>query len=146
MILLLLAGLALADVVDNPPETCPPGSVGTTSHRGPRCAPLLCEDATCSEDLVCQNLRLCVVNSTFTVDSANPHEITESDVVGLCAEDGSCTEGTCTALDVCAEEGAAEGKLCGCAAGAEAPSGLLVLGAFALLRRRTVTKDGPSPR
>ena len=146
MMLLALTALALADVVSDPPEDCPPGSVGSTSHRGTRCAPLLCNDATCNDDLTCQNLSLCVVSSTFTVDTADPHEITELDVVGLCAEDGSCVEGTCTAQEVCAEEGAGESKLCGCASGAGAPSALLTLGAFAALRRRNAMKDRTSAR
>jgi hypothetical protein len=48
----LSARAALADAVMGPPEDCPPGSSGRSSHRGPFCAPTTCEtDADCERQM-----------------------------------------------------------------------------------------------
>ena len=72
---LLHGGVARADVVMPPPEDCPPGQVGTTSHGGPSCvreAPKNCAPgyrgevgggcvlAACSSDQECEGGRVCV--------------------------------------------------------------------------------------
>lgn len=135
MILLLFSALAIADVVDDPPEDCPAGSRGQTSHWGAWCEPDACADdpGQCAEGTTCQALNQCIVTHTYTVDTGDdPRELTYLEVVSLCAEDGSCAEGTCTAMTVCADEAEVPGgKTCGCAS--TSAGAIFGLGALALL-------------
>lgn len=65
---LLVPRLAAADAVPPPPDNCPPGARGTTSHSGTACEPIPCAtDADCRQNQpygepprVCRSTRLCI--------------------------------------------------------------------------------------
>lgn len=70
-----LAHPAHADVVQSPPDDCPAGSVGVTSHAGQWCAARPCtSDAECapppydrtSPRRICRELSLCVRSEQYT--------------------------------------------------------------------------------
>ena len=78
----LTARVALADVVMPPPDDCPPGQVGTTSHGGPSCtreAPQNCAPGYRGE-------------------------VGGSCVLAACSSDPECEAGTrCVQVDTCQE-------------------------------------------
>ena len=79
---LLPAGVAHADVVMPPPEDCPPGQVGTTSHGGPSCAR----------------------EAPKNCAPGYRGEIGGSCVLAACSSDPECEAGTrCLQVDACQE-------------------------------------------
>jgi MYXO-CTERM domain-containing protein len=108
---LLVARDSLADVVMPPPDDCPPGSVGHSSHLGPYCAPTTCNtDADCKNQgswhhrdkgrtLVCEDgLALCIEQKDFTRwrgrpdagKNMRPVAVSACDRGGACASPAVC--------------------------------------------------------
>lgn len=96
---------ALADAVMPPPDGCPSGAAGETSHNGPWCSPTTCAaDLDCPkstsawEKYVCREQPLCVEMRSETSQSgwswgkpitrAIAHS--ECDADGLCAAPSTC--------------------------------------------------------
>jgi MYXO-CTERM domain-containing protein len=79
-----------ADVVMPPPEDCPIGTVGTSSHGGPRCVPVYCPDAGgCPAGTFCQPHYYCAQDN-YGIE-----------ILGVCGEGETCAEGSCELIDVC---------------------------------------------
>lgn len=141
--LLLLSALALADVVDEPPTDCPPGSRGESAHSGSWCEADECEATSeCPEGQVCRELSLCVDTyeqecGGMTTPGEPPCTFTVHEAVGTCEEGEACERGVCQTAMRCAEP-EREGCL-GCTTG---PGALGWLGAaigaglLGVLRRR----------
>jgi MYXO-CTERM domain-containing protein len=108
---LLLAKASLADAVMPPPEGCPPGSIGHSSHLGPFCAPTTCNtDDDCKNQgswrdrdkgrtLVCEDRQaLCIEQKDFTrwrgrADAGKnlrPVAVAACDRGGVCASPAVC--------------------------------------------------------
>ena len=133
--LVLMAALAVsvvgfdarADVVEPPPEDCPPGTYADSNHGGPHCAAGYCPDAgACPEDMPCQPTDFCV-EETYVVTMSGA--FTLEAVVGACPDGQTCDAGVCQRLDVCYGEleglprsqvapNADDDGGCGCRAGA----------------------------
>ena len=101
-----LGGVASADVVSPPPESCPGGSTPNSCHGGPYCAVSGClNDGACKDGFTCQQLRLCI-GEVSCVGMWNPEwgdpPGPEDKVTGSCAEAQACGEGTCQIIAVCA--------------------------------------------
>ncbi|MBI4704413.1 MAG: hypothetical protein HY744_25185, partial [Deltaproteobacteria bacterium] len=98
------APAASADVVQEPPEQCPAGSTGDTSHCGPRCAPRICTDvAQCAAGELCQPRALCLTQMEcwpHYPEDAGPSY--QDKVEGPCPAQAPCAVGTCQTLKVCA--------------------------------------------
>lgn len=135
-LLLLLATLAHADVVNDPPADCPRGSRGTTSHIGEWCEPDDCTSSTtCEADQECSPVGLCVTTEEvgcggMQPDTGAPCTFIRHVVSGTCETQSDCKEGTCETADRCA----APKSACGCssvspvALGLGLLAGLLVAG------------------
>ena len=89
-----------ADYEAPPPPNCPAGSVPRTSHHGDAAcvpAPTTCADGQrCPDDIVCTPTRFCLAERHFGRARLDV-------IVGQCAADGSCAEGTCNIARRCAE-------------------------------------------
>jgi hypothetical protein len=150
---LLLPTLALADAIGPPPEKCPPGSVGVSSHEGDWCQPATCLlDTTCDDGAKCRpGVGLCVTHEVVPCGGLRPVEMepcttTRDEAHKPCAADADCAQGTCEVASRCVESWnplrikKTDGKEgCGCGRDS-APDGLgaaLLLGLLLLrLRRR----------
>jgi len=90
----LSATPAAADVVGPPPERCPPGSVGDTSHAGPTCTPITCTSALdCELGDVCVDFGLCVEmvdGWSHGYQFQMEHALTTCDEGGLCPPGATC--------------------------------------------------------
>lgn len=112
--LTLSARAALADVVMGPPEDCPPGSSGRSSHRGPFCAPTTCEtDADCERQMSyrdrdrgrkfeCKDqVSVCIEQKDFTSWRQRPSPVDAGKTM-LPVAVGACGRGaTCAGTAVC---------------------------------------------
>jgi hypothetical protein len=156
-LILLLAALllgapstALADAISGPPEDCPRGSEGTSSHAGEWCRPTTCtDDAACREDHRCQEaLGLCVGQEERWYGRWGGPEDQNTymtDVVyGACSSDADCGQGSCVVARRCAPSlsRVIQRKADGCfgCSTVGAPvgvglAGLLLLGLLTLRRR-----------
>ena len=106
---LLAAGLAAwspvahADAIDMPPDDCPTGAVGVSSHDGAYCQPSTCDPKTACRDegTLCQpDVGLCVEEQTVACggkrsDMDKPCSVTLRVAHGPCSRDSDCGEGTC---------------------------------------------------
>lgn len=138
--LIAVPSIALADVVDPEPPSCPPGSTPATAHSGPYCYPSgdCTSDSMCGAGSTCNPVMQCIETrgcGGLSFPDAEP--CTLEHVVGACAGDGSCAVGECRARSVCSG-GETDGG-CGCSApGAPrgfAASFVLMLVALFVLRR-----------
>jgi hypothetical protein len=127
-----------ADVVGPPPDECPDGSLGGSSHCGPYCSPDRCTgDDDCEGDTTCQEVPLCV---EVLECMSNGGPFTQEAVTDTCEGGGGCDdESTCQTLQVCAPPEvftSVQRAGCGCAApgrGAAGGAALAVLLAAALI-------------
>ena len=87
-----------ADMVQPPPENCPPGTHGASTHAGQYCMPRPCIGAgACGTGMTCGIRRLCVSERTYTNMTGSG---TVNAVEGAC-DDGLCVRGECKAMRVC---------------------------------------------
>jgi hypothetical protein len=145
--LTLWTATAHADVVDMPPEDCPPGSMGQTGHSGTWCEATACDGDGACEEGTCREYGLCVVVEERECggqqpDTAEPCTFTVHEALGPCDEPSDCDRGTCEVVDRCVRGGAFGAGGCGCA---QVPSGrvafgvgLVALAGAAWARRRGV--------
>jgi MYXO-CTERM domain-containing protein len=139
---LWMAGLALADVVNPPPEDCPSGAIGQSGHIGEWCAPHVCAERPCADDQTCETTGLCVVEEEVDcggmTDPNNPCTFLKREAFGACEVDADCDQGTCITDDYCVDEGkVGGGDLCGCSStGGASFVVLLALLPLGLRRRR----------
>ena len=148
LFLLLLSPIAAADVVSDPPEECPTGSQGTSSHSGTWCAERTCDDTEdCPEDSECLSTSVCLhVFETecggIGSDTGEPCTFEVREVLGDCESDDDCERGSCVTADRCATESqvAAEAEDCGgCSQTQKAGSVAALMGLLGLMglaRRR----------
>jgi hypothetical protein len=117
---LLATPAAQADVVEPPPDDCPAGTEGSSSHCGSYCWPQICVDSSdCTGGKTCQALALCLeqteCGSHWDPDAA-PVIINKAS--RSCASGAACASGTCETIDVCAEDQSGEAlevdQGCGC--------------------------------
>lgn len=132
IVLSLLPSIALADVVDPEPESCPPGSTPSTAHSGPYCRPTTecsadseCSAGTCMQVMQCIETRGC--GGLMEPDAA---PCTLEHVVGPCSE-GSCAVGECRARRVCSTGSTSDGG-CGCSTVGSGSSGPAPIALLAL--------------
>jgi MYXO-CTERM domain-containing protein len=93
--LLISTTIALADVVSGPPEDCPAGTWGASSHWGPYCTPARCPDSgECDDGKDCQSLGFCRIDLGTTAVVA---------VDGYCSDAADCRSGTCESHEVCVD-------------------------------------------
>jgi len=140
--LVLAGGVAHADAIGMPPEDCPDGTRGQSSHCGLHCDAALCaDDSECGDGELCVLMDLCVVELDC-MSGGGP--FTHESVEGHCGGGGSCDSGTCESLRVCSDPDAASAG-CGCrmegspGAASAAGVGLIMASTLALLlasRRR----------
>lgn len=120
----LLLGLwpdaARADAVFPPPDTCPPGSVPSTSHAGPHCRPAAeCVlSSMCGAGEACEAVGLCIedVPCGGRLPPGDAGVCTEPHVVGTCSPSGACSVGSCELRNVCVQPSSARSG-CACRAG-----------------------------
>jgi hypothetical protein len=105
----LSSSIASADAIEGPPENCPSGARGTSSHYGPMCTPDPCnDDAECQAQgmfprapgRVCRPSQFCVLERTIS------HPRGDTQLVqfeGPCGADGSCAIGQCRAAKYCVD-------------------------------------------
>jgi uncharacterized protein (TIGR03382 family) len=148
LIALLLPAVALADAVPGPPENCPRGATGTTSHEGTWCAPTTCaSDTDCWEGRCTQDIGLCVTSQQIPCGGRggwDPNcKVTQSIAHRTCRSDKDCATGTCEVASRCAMAwNPLRGRDVGCGGCSAAEAGLgglLTLGGMLLgllLRRR----------
>lgn len=94
LLALAVAWPAAADVVGPPPDHCPNGSIGDSSHAGPTCWPTVCTgNSDCDRGEVCVERALCVEpvqgwshGGQFTMD----HAVTSCDGSGVCPPGSTC--------------------------------------------------------
>lgn len=102
---LLLSMSAYADAIGPPPEDCPSGSTGRSSHAGRWCKPLPCVNDTCEADGTCETTGLCLLEASDCGGGRRPDTApctrTRREAVGLCRTDADCTEGTCVVDAYC---------------------------------------------
>ena len=133
---LCVPAVALADVVGNPPSTCPAGSVPDSNHAGGYCAVTQCLTAgTCEEGAKCEEQGVCVVTRT---GESLEGSFTFDDVVGICELPSDCdSDARCLIEDRCVLKSG-----CGCQsmswAAANSMAGLLVLIGLVARRRDAV--------
>ena len=99
-------GVAHADAIEGPPEDCPAGSTGTSSHTDTYCMPSSCpDDAFCTapsdrgteRELFCTaNVGLCIESRTAMPggrfpDGVAPTPITYEVARAACTTDADCT-------------------------------------------------------
>ena len=144
-----LSPVAFADAVMDPPEECPVGSEGVSSHAGEWCAEQTCDvDTTCPEGTECLSTSVCLdvyeeACGGMQIDTGEPCTIEVREVLGACETDDDCDRGSCVTADRCASEDAiaAEGtESCEGCSHAQIGGGTALLlacvGLFGLLRRR----------
>ena len=157
--LLFSLQFALADVVNMPPEDCPPGAVGTSGHTGEWCRPDSCEsDEDCGGGDSCIEVSMCLTISEESCGGMMPETgtctFTKTEVHGICESENSCSQGDCQVVMACAnpdelventaepsapeENQEKEASSCGNCAAASADMGLgmLLLIAMAVVWRR----------
>jgi MYXO-CTERM domain-containing protein len=153
---LLGAPAAYADAVPQAPETCPPGTIGQSSHAGPFCRVTTCStDADCErwsarKQYVCRRVAPVCVGE---MDVSAPHmrvpdagRGTTKVADAACGPGGTCSPGwTCETASRCVDAdgpaaagpsgGTGTGKSgCGCRVGAEQGGDVVAaIGAGALL-------------
>jgi len=127
---LFCAAPAWADAVMPPPNSCPAGSTGVSSHGGPHCQPTTCEStAECTEGGTCGTQGLCIetregssMGGPFTFEAA----------VDVCFDASDCNEDAeCVVADRCVKHSG-----CYCDATTFSAAGL-VLGPLLLLTLAT---------
>ncbi len=105
----LSSSVAFADAIEGPPENCPSGALGTSSHYGPMCSPDLCnDDAECQAQgmfprppgRVCRPSQFCVLERTISHPRGDTH-LTQFE--GPCGADGTCAIGQCRAAKYCVD-------------------------------------------
>ncbi len=137
-----LATVARADVVENPPASCPAGSTPRTSHSGPFCAPT--EECTaggvCPGGGGCTTIRQCIeTRGCGGMSFPDSAPCTLEHVTGLCGSDGSCASGVCRDRSVCPAPGTPSSSGCSCRAAPSASSAswlAIALGLTVLATRR----------
>lgn len=149
-ILLVIPASARADAVAAPPDDCPVGALGETSHAGTWCAPTTCtSDATCEAQhggwggevrtLVCRPAGLCVRSEQYDPGGLRAEgevvRLTRTVVEGACGGDADCTgSARCEVTPRCVSpslpELVAHRAGCGCAI---APRSRSVAGVLLLL-------------
>ena len=155
LLALLLPTAAFADAIGPPPEECPPGSVGQSSHEGQWCEPATCIlDTSCDKGAKCRpGVGLCVTHEVVPCGGLYPVEMepcttTIDEAHRPCASDADCGQGTCEVARRCVAgwnplaklnpPGSGSKKGCGCGRDS-APGGFgaaLLLGLLLLLRLR----------
>ena len=159
--MMLLPTLAFADAIGPPPEKCPPGSVGTSSHEGDWCQPGTCStDGHCPDNASCKpDVGLCVTHDEVPCGGLYPRDMepctTTLDVAhDACATNADCSEGTCEIAHRCVpswnplrgitKKAPTSGSKQGCGCGRDAAPGgagaALLLGLL-LLRLRRVRRS-----
>ncbi len=138
---LLIAPAVQADVVGPPPDYCPSGTEGTSSHCGSYCGAQLCADSSeCTGSEICQPLPLCLAQtecSSHWDPDAAPTVIDTAN--SSCAGGTACASGTCETVNVCATDQSGEAievdQGCGCTliGGHDNPRGWWLLPAATLL-------------
>ena len=142
---LLVPATVLADAVMPPPERCPRGASGSTSHEGQWCAPTTCtDDSNCWEGRCTEDIGLCVTSEQIRCGGRGSFDpncmVTKTVAHGSCKTDSDCALGTCIVADRCTLSWnplrGFDG--CSCSAAEAEPAGLaaLALGLLALLLRR----------
>jgi hypothetical protein len=127
---------ARADAVPPPPEDCPEGSRGETSHAGPSCVVAPCTPDTCEAGKSCKPRGFCLIGTDLKVEG------------GTCEDTPDCTSpAVCRKVPVCVAPEQDSGCACGEARGASTGAGLgaaLACAAFAMVvaRRRRVRRAG----
>jgi hypothetical protein len=129
-------GAARADVVGNPPSSCPAGSIPRTSHAGPTCEPVeaCATGGVCPDGRSCVPIRQCIEQRAcggLREPDSGPCFIQH--VTGLCGSDGSCASGTCTMRDVCPGAAGVSSGGCGCHVATRSAGGLTLLALASLL-------------
>lgn len=145
--MVVFAAPARADVIGAPPTDCPSGTVGSSTHSGPYCAPATCHnDMDCTGGATCQPMAICVAqqpcggNSSFVDVGLYPDggaipACTVEAVHGYCGVGAICAMGgMCQTRMVCYAPPSAPTTSggCHCSVGAPAASGLAVAGLAAL--------------
>ncbi len=109
LLLALCSSIAFADAVEGPPDNCPSGAIGTSSHYGPMCTPDLCnDDAECQAQgmfprppgRVCRPSQFCVLERTISHPRGDTHLV---QFEGPCGADGTCAIGQCRAAKYCVD-------------------------------------------
>jgi hypothetical protein len=96
--LFVCSGAAWADMVQPPPENCPPGTYGASTHAGQYCVPRPCVGAGgCATGTACAIKRLCFSERPYTNMTGSG---TVNAIEGSC-DDGLCVRGDCRAMRVC---------------------------------------------
>ena len=121
---LLLPCPAFADAIGPPPDTCPPGAVGESSHEGAWCQPSTCStDGHCPDGSKCrEGVGLCVSQQEVPCGGLYPPELepcttTLIEAHGSCTTDSDCTRGTCQTAPRCVPDWNPVAKVkkgCGC--------------------------------
>lgn len=149
LIALLLPTAALADAVPGPPENCPRGAAGSTSHEGTWCAPTTCtDDSSCWEGTCTEDLGLCVTSQQIPCGGRGGWDpnctVTQTVAHNTCKTDKDCALGTCLVEDRCTRPwNPLRGRdlSCGCSAADLGAAGLagtsLLLGLLGLLLHRS---------
>jgi hypothetical protein len=120
LVVALGASEARADAVPPPPEDCPEGSRGETSHAGPSCVVVPCTSTSnlCEPGKSCKPRGFCLIGTDPKVEG------------GTCEDTPDCASpAVCRKVPVCAAPEADSGCACGEARGASTGAGL---GAVAL--------------
>lgn len=114
---LLASAPASADVLSEPPQNCPEGSLGQPCHGPPRCAPLPCtSDADCKGGGTCKEKQLCTEQINCSGGWIDAPTVTH--VASTCDAAGACPlGGTCTKTLVCVGGSAASTTGSGAGAG-----------------------------
>lgn len=99
LVLSVIPTVAFADRVPAPPDDCPRGSEGRTSHSGRWCAPTTCEaDADCrTEGTRCEELALCVEQESYVPGGRTRDRTPRSRPVAR----GACLEDACPGAAEC---------------------------------------------
>jgi hypothetical protein len=121
VLVLFVPGLASADAIMGPPEDCPRGSRGESSHTDTICAPSTCVvDGDCgggtgTDALVCAaNVGLCIESRTRMPGGLRPPGVEATPVTydvasTSCSTDADCAAGThCVVASRCAQRTATE--------------------------------------
>lgn len=158
MLVLLLSALAWADAIDMPPDDCPNGSQGSSSHCGTFCFPTVCDPAAppstvgqpssslqCGEGESCEaQVGLCVEKSTGPATCGrmpegidNP-QVERHDAKGTCSSNSDCESGQECLIAARCVKPSRLGAICPFAA--SVPLGLGLLGLAAPFGRR---KENP---
>jgi hypothetical protein len=111
-------GVALADAIDLPPDDCPAGSVGQSSHAGTWCEAQTCAPGATCEEGTCQPHGLCVLTETRPCGGrpAPGYEnctFVAHEALGPCDSQDDCARGTCEVVDRCVKS-SSFGASCGC--------------------------------